>query len=160
MLGFSVFSFLFCFLWSIFLGAAALQNTQNKFREAFESSCQFAEILNRIYTKNVEMTDWPNVQCNMEYQYAVLNFLETMNKANFVIRQSSQTVVLEKTLQPMHESVTKMGPDIDEICKDRNLKMKDYDSYKRRLKGFEQKKEALEVQLIFIFISILLVFCK
>ncbi len=54
-------------------------------------------------------------------------------------------VCSEQALEPLRAAVTKMSPEVDALCKERETRLKDYDSYRRRLKEKEAKKETLEV---------------
>ena len=44
-------------------------------------------------------------------------------------------------IDPLRAAVTRMQPEIDAACKDRNNKLIDYDSYRRRLKGLQATRE-------------------
>lgn len=55
-------------------------------------------------------------------------------------------VCSEFALDPLRAAVTKMGPEVEAICKQRNLDVKDFDSYTRRLKGLMVKKEQFDAQ--------------
>lgn len=49
--------------------------------------------------------------------------------------------IAEYALEPLKAAVTKMGPEVEESVKKRQSIVKDFDSYRRRLKTLEQKKE-------------------
>ena len=97
--------------------------------------------------------------------YSLLPSLLSLVDINDVSRSSSAAVCSEQALDRLKSagmllnftrsyyftsvnniSVVKMGPEIEAGVKERNIKQKDYDSYKRRLKALEAKKEAYDAE--------------
>jgi hypothetical protein len=111
----------------------------------FSDAKELATSLARIYDTNLEMNDWPNSECDLKNGAGAISFKDKWNTINEVLRSSTAMVCSEQALEPLRSAVTKMGPEIDALCKERETRLKDYDSYRRRLKEKETKKESLEV---------------
>lgn len=111
----------------------------------FSDAKELATSLARIYDTNLEMNDWPNSDCDLKNGAGAALFKDKWNTINEVLRSSTAMVCSEQALEPLRSAVTKMGPEIDALCKERETRLKDYDSYRRRLKEKETKKETLEV---------------
>ena len=62
-----------------------------------------------------------------------------------VIRSSTSMVCAADALEPLRQAVTELAPNIDSEEKQRAILLKDYDSYRRRLKATETKRETMEV---------------
>jgi hypothetical protein len=58
------------------------------------------------------------------------------------VRSSNAKAGSEIALTPMRSSVTAMGPGVEEVVHTRAQLLKDYDSYQRRLKVLQGKREA------------------
>lgn len=55
--------------------------------------------------------------------------------------------ISELALEPLRSSVLKMQPEIENIIKDRNNKLIDYDSYRRKVKNLYTNKEKQEIKI-------------
>ena len=54
--------------------------------------------------------------------------------------------MVEQALEPMRAEITKISPEVDVICKQRDTLVKDFDSYRRRLKALEAKRDAAQAK--------------
>lgn len=94
----------------------------------------------------MQVDDWPNTNCELKNSSEAAGYKEKWNVINEVLRSSTAMVCSEQALEPLRAAVTRMGSEVDALCKERETRLKDYDSYRRRLKEKEAKKESLEVQ--------------
>ena len=124
---------------------ATLDMALDRQQASFEGLAALAEVMAKVYRRNVEISDWPNVRSNLSNLSSCIAFNELMTDINSVIRSSAQKVTKDTALIPIHQSVTKIGPEVEDANKDRTVKVKDFDSYRRRLKKLEASRESLEV---------------
>lgn len=120
---------------------AALHSALANQKKMFADSYDLATSLARIYQRNLTMTDWDNTTCQLQQGAAAESFKNSWESIHTVIRSSSAMVSTEMSLEPLRAAVTKMQPEIEAQCKERNTKLTDFDSYRRRLKGLEATKE-------------------
>jgi len=125
---------------------AALHSYLSNQKVMFTDAKELASSLSRIYQSNTSMTeeDWPNSKCALSCDLQAIDFARQWVKLSDVTRSSSAAVCAEQALDRLRNAVTKMGPEIDAAVKERNIQQKDYDSYKRRLKALETKKETYD----------------
>lgn len=91
------------------------------------------------------MSDWPDVECELKQCSQAQLYAEKMALIQNVLRSSTSTVCAEHGMDPLKAFVTRLAPEIEALCKERNTKLTDYDSYRRRLKEKEAKRDSLEV---------------
>ena len=104
---------------------------------------------------NKAINDWPNVECRLNHNKEAEKYAQIMSSIHNVVRSSSSTICCELAIDPLRAMVTKVGPEVHAMKKERNTKLTDYDSFRRRLKEKEDKKIALEVYIdIIIYINI------
>lgn len=72
-------------------------------------------------------------------------FRDTAKSISKLTRVTAQTVITEKAIDPLHNAVVMNTHEIEKLTKDRNVKVTDYDSYRRRLAEKEAKRVALMV---------------
>ena len=108
---------------------------------------EFAGIFARIYQSNKEDTEWPPSSRKLEYFSQVHEYQVIWDSIQDVIRSSTTMVCAEDAINPMKQSVSELAPSIDAEKKERHSMLTDYDSYRRRLKTLEQKRDAAEVKI-------------
>ena len=96
---------------------------------------------------NKAINDWSDVTCRLNHTTEAEKYAEIISSIHNVVRSSSSTICCELGIDPLRAMVTKIGPEIITLKKERNIKLTDYDSYRRRLKEKEDKKAALEVSM-------------
>ena len=114
----------------------------------FSDAKELAISLSRIYNSNASLkpNDWPGSSNELQNIVEVENFERKWIHLSDITRSSCAMVCAEQALDQLRAAVTRMGPEIDLSCKDRNTACKDYDSYRRRSKALEAKKESLDSQ--------------
>jgi hypothetical protein len=115
-------------------------------KRAFGDAHHLATTLQRIYYDSLTTNDWPNVTCELKHQDAVEAYKVCWERIHDVYRSSSAAVCDEQGLQPLKQAVTKIAPDVETTRKERDEKLVDYDSYKRRLRNLQSKKADFEAQ--------------
>lgn len=136
----------FYFLFCLGIGGAAVNSSLSKQKEMFSDSRDLATILARIYHENVIDTEWPQSSKKMELDNAAADFKNRWETLHEVYRSSTTMVLAEDGLEPLRHTVTELAPNIENERKDRNSFLKDFDSYRRRLKALETKRDAAEAQ--------------
>lgn len=125
---------------------ASLNSTLVNQKKMFADSCELAKSLARIYESNQNMTDWTNVECHMQQGVAAASYMTAWENIHTVIRSSSAMTLSELGLEPLRSAVTRLEPEITAACKERNTKLTDYDSYRRRVRDLERTKEKQTVR--------------
>jgi len=123
---------------------AALHSYLMKQKSMFSDAEELAKSLDRIFDDNLRMTDWPDVDCEMKQCHVAPDYKSKMDVLANVLRSSVSTVSSEHALDPLRACIAKVSPEIEALKAERNIKLTDYDSYRRRLKEKEAKKEQLE----------------
>ncbi len=111
----------------------------------YSDSHEFALILSRIYDSNYSDHDWPPSVKPMAFHEAAREFKNKWEVLHEVYRSSAAMVCLEDGLEPMKHTITEVGPSVEAERRERNTRLVDYDSYRRRLKATEAKRDAIEV---------------
>jgi hypothetical protein len=125
---------------------ASLNSALVNQKKMFADSCELAKSLARIYENNLTMTDWVNVDCHLQLGSAAQAYTVAWENIHTVVRSSSAMTLSELGLEPLRSAVTKMEPDVSAACKERNTKVIDYDSYRRRVKDLHNTKEKQTVK--------------
>lgn len=107
---------------------------------------ELARSLSRIFDDNLKMTDWPDIDCELKQCHVADNYKATMDILQNVIRSSASTVCSEQALDPLRAHIARVVPEIEALKAEREVKVTDYDSYRRRLKEKEAKKEQMDVR--------------
>mmetsp|Transcript_25609 Transcript_25609/g.42735 ORF Transcript_25609/g.42735 Transcript_25609/m.42735 type:complete len:266 (+) Transcript_25609:99-896(+) len=123
---------------------AALHSFLSRQKDMMADGEELARSLTRIYESNADIADWPDCECEMKFLPVAQDYGYKMDLLQNTIRSSASTVCCERALDPLRGAVTQLGPDMEELCKEREIKLTDYDSFRRRLKEKEVKKETLE----------------
>jgi hypothetical protein len=109
---------------------------------------ELSKSLARIFDANLRMTNWPDVDCELKQCHVADQYKAKMDLIQNILRSSTSTVCSEHALDPLRAAIGKLQPEIDALTKERAIKVTDYDSYRRRLKEKEQKKEQLDVRTV------------
>ncbi|KAJ1418199.1 hypothetical protein B484DRAFT_453752 [Ochromonadaceae sp. CCMP2298] len=105
---------------------------------------ELAKSLARVYESNERMTDWPYCESQLLHGHLAEAYREKMDLVQNVLRSSTSTVCAERALDPLRAAVLQLNPEVLALQKERDMKLTDYDSFRRRLKEKEAKKEAIE----------------
>ena len=116
-------------------------------KSLFSDAEELSKSLARIFEQSQMCTDWPGVQCNMQFRDQADLYVQRVGAIHNVLRSSVSTVSVEEALDPLKAAVTAVAPEVERTVKERNTQQKDYDSYKRRLKALEAKRDHLVVSL-------------
>lgn len=116
-----------------------------KQKAMFSDAEELSKSLARIFDKNLTMSDWPDVDCELKQCHAADNYNKKMELIQNVLRSSASTVCSEQALDPLRTAIATFHPEIEALKKERELKVTDYDSFRRRLKEKEAKREQIEV---------------
>jgi DNA-directed RNA polymerase subunit N (RpoN/RPB10) len=119
-----------------------------KQKQMFSDGEELATSLARIFDRNLKMTDWPDVDCELKQCHVADNYKEKMEVLQNVIRSSASTVCSEHALDPLRACIARVVPEVEQLKSEREVKLTDYDSYRRRLKEKETKKEQLDVSFV------------
>ncbi len=123
----------------------------------FHDSNEVASNYNRLHEQYVDKDFWPGTTCHLTTIRGSSQYKEKMELIHNVYRSSTALINLEQALEPLRETIAKIGPEIEAITKERNTIVIDLDSYRRRLKAAREKKETLEVtftlSIIFVLFS-------
>jgi hypothetical protein len=106
----------------------------------------FANIFARIYAQNKEDQDWPPNVRKIEFFNQAAEFKRVWDFIQDVVRSSTTMVCAEESIAPMKQTMSEVVPTVTQEKTDRETMLKDYDSYRRRLKALEQKRDAAEVR--------------
>lgn len=111
--------------------------------ELFAQHELVAKTVANIYEKNKVIQDWPDVDCELIYDLQADQFKDTAKVISKLTRATAQLVITDKAVDPIHSAVVMNKNEIEKLTKDRNIKVTDYDSYRRRLSEKEAKRVAL-----------------
>jgi chromosome segregation ATPase len=67
-----------------------------------------------------------------------------MDTIHNVYRSSCALIALERGLEPLRDAIARITPEIESMVKERNTHLIDYDSYRRRVKGYKEKQQQYE----------------
>jgi hypothetical protein len=129
----------------IVLGTAAVHKTLLTQKVLFGESRDFATIFARVYQANKEDQEWPPSARKIEFYNQAAELKRVFDFIQDVIRSSTTMVCAEESIAPMKQTMMEVAPSVEHEKKERDTMIKDYDSYRRRLKGLEQKRDAAEV---------------
>lgn len=111
----------------------------------FADAEELSKSLARIFDSNLRMTDWPDVNCELKQCHVAEQYKTKMDLLQNVLRSSASTVASEMALDPLRAVIASVNPEVQALTREREVKVTDYDSYRRRLKEKETKKEQLDV---------------
>ena len=134
--------------------AAALQQTLIS-QKNYHSDCKdLANLVHRVYqANNQDQGTWPaedteTLTCFSES----VAFKDSWDNLHDTVRESASITCIQRSLDPMKEASSRLAKTIEEEVKSRRIRLKDYDSYRRRLKGLEQKRDTAEVTIVTILL--------
>lgn len=119
---------------------AALTDFVVKQKENWNTGRGIASTLHAVYEGfEAEATTWPGTHTEGPPPLAgqAKSFSDAWNTIQDVIRPSAAMVVKEMGIDPLRSSVNDVLPLIKENCRLRDEYIKDFDSYRRRLKDIE-----------------------
>lgn len=127
------------------LGSAVVQALNNQ-ALSFGSLATMSELLEKVYLKNTRMSpnDWPGATCDLTNEDGCRELAAHLYYIHNVLRASAQQIVINQGSRPIADNVTSMEDEVETKCKERDTKVKDFDSYRRRLKDLNAKKESVE----------------
>lgn len=125
---------------------AGLHNYLSRQKTLFDDAEELAKSLGRVYRNNLQDTEWPSCRSELNCGSAAALYEERWYSINNVMRSSASTVNVDHAVDPMRQAVTRLKPDMEATQKERTTQLTDYDSYRRRLKALESKKEALQMK--------------
>lgn len=134
------------YVYTLFIGEELLTNLVSRQNDLFSHSEVVAKSLENIYYKNNHMTDWPDCECELIYDLQAGNYCDSIKAINKVTRSTANLVLTDKAIEPIRAATTVMKEELDSLIKERQLKVTDYDSYRRRLTEKEAKYAALVVR--------------
>jgi len=127
------------------VGEELIVSLLQKQSELFAQHELVAKTVANIYEKNKVIQDWPDVDCELIYDLQADQFKDTAKVISKLTRATAQLVITDKAVDPIHSAVVMNRNEIEKLTKDRNIKVTDYDSYRRRLSEKEAKRVALMV---------------
>jgi hypothetical protein len=111
----------------------------------FSDSRDAAIIISRVYQQNEEDREWPAQVRKLKYLNVAETYRKTWDMIHDIVRSSNAMVCCEEALEPLKLSITNIAPNIMKERKERETLLTDYNSYSRRLKALEQKRDTYEV---------------
>jgi hypothetical protein len=126
-----------------FIGGATLASLLTTQNSMLNDNAQLASSLARIYGED-STKEWPKTKSEMKLSAASNAYKQSCALIHDVLRSSTSLACSERGIEPLRAAVLKFEPDIAGFCKERELALIDFDSYKRRLAGFEKKRDDLE----------------
>lgn len=127
------------------LCTTSLTQTISSQKISFSDSKDLSNVLQRIYQSNQVDSAWPEDSKQLKYGDAAEAYKKSWDNINDVIRSSAVSICVDDTLEPIKDSALKLSKTIEEEVKSRRIRLKDFDSYRRRLKGHQQKRDTAEV---------------
>ena len=95
----------------------------NHQKKVFDDAEELSLSLRKIFQCNVSLIDWPNVTCHLKHCKESESYADIMRIINTIVRSSSSTILCELGLDPLRKHVLEIGPEINELKKDRNMKL-------------------------------------
>jgi hypothetical protein len=111
----------------------------------FNDCKDLAQVTQRVYQANSLDTSWPETNYKLICINASESYKKSWDMLNDVIRASATNVCVERAQDPLKESSIQLSKSIDDEIKTRRTLLKDFDSYRRRLKALHQKRDSAEV---------------
>lgn len=121
---------------------AALTSVLELQKRYFSDATELSRVFDRVYGRNMDPEHWPTGGNALTLGQAAGAYVDAMSYIHETIRSSSAMACNELALEPLKASILRMAPAIEASCERREAAVKDFDSYRRRLKGLETKRDA------------------
>ena len=102
-------------------------------------------VLQRIYQTNNQDSAWPQSSKQLQYGSAAEEYKKAWDNINDIIRSSTTSICTDDAIEPIKDSSVNLSKTVEEEIKSRRIRVKDFDSYRRRLKNHELKRDQAEV---------------
>ncbi len=90
--------------------------------------------------------DWPGASCDLTHIDGCQAYLSHMNYIYKVLSAGAQQIAIESGSRPLANQTRKLSENVEAICEERSAKVKDFDSYKRRLKNLKEKRDEAQAK--------------
>ena len=110
-----------------------------------------SHIIQRIYQSNNQEQAWPESSRQLQYMEAAEEYKKSWDSISDIIKSSAVSVCVDDALEPIKDNSSKLQKSIEEECSSRRIRLKDFDSYRRRLKNHQIKRDTAEV-IIYIYL--------
>lgn len=115
-----------------------LKNQKILFSEARE----LATSVSAVYERNAtEVETWPPDTVKLKSHEAAAMWRDKWDRIHNITRSSAAIVCCDEALDPIRNTLNTCAPTLEQDNKDRAVLITDYDSFRRRLKGMETKRE-------------------
>eukprot|EP01041_Mallomonas_annulata_P010752 gene10752-22462_t len=108
----------------------------------YDSAIQFASTIFKIYEKHNSSDFWPNTHSELYCRPAIELYLENLKIIEAHSKSNIDSILLKDPFKAWKDASSTLAPDIEATHKKREAAGQDYDSYRRRLKDLEQKRDA------------------
>jgi hypothetical protein len=112
----------------------------------FNDCKDLAHVVHRVYQANEQDGGWPEGSKKLLCNQAAESYKTSWDTLGDIIRVSTSSVCEENANDPLKENSLLLAKTIEDETKSRRLIVKDFDSYRRRLKTLQQKRDAAEAQ--------------
>jgi len=117
-------------------------------QKAMFNDCKdLSQVIFRIYQSNSQDTTWPPSQnaYSLGCGGAAEQYKQAWESIHDCVRSSVGNVCMTEAYGPLKDTSAQMSKSVDEEIKTRKACLTDFDSYRRRLKGLQQKRDKNEV---------------
>jgi hypothetical protein len=111
----------------------------------FNDCRDLSQFLHRIYQSNNQDSTWPPAAYQLQFSEVANSYKQSWDLIHDLYRSSAAKICVEETIDPIKEASSEYSRTVDAEIKSRKIRLTDYDSYRRRLRGLEQKRDANEV---------------
>lgn len=121
-------------------------------QKAMFNDCKdLSQVIYRIYQSNSQDTAWPQSQNAYSLQCggAAEQYKQAWETIHDCVRSSVGTVCTTEAHDPLKGTSAQIAKAVDDEMKARKAFLTDFDSYRRRLKGLQQKRDKNEVRGIY-----------
>lgn len=126
------------------IGSHELSGLLNQQKQYFAASCELADTLSKVYETNRDPNHWPGAPNLLNGFQAANSLVSSAEYINNIVRSSASLVAIEQAVEPVNEAIKSLDVEVEQLIKDRNTQVIDYDSYRRRVKVLHDKKEQLQ----------------
>jgi hypothetical protein len=120
-------------------------------QKAMFNDCKdLSQVIFRIYQSNSQDTTWPPSQnaYSLGCGGAAEQYKQAWESIHDCVRSSVGNVCMTEAYDPLKDTSAQMSKSVDEEIKTRKACLTDFDSYRRRLKGLQQKRDKNEVSTV------------